>query len=58
MLPHLMGQNWSDLVRFENVTLIGVLHYRVEFSVLVNTFIRNEKPIASVLNCRMLFATK
>jgi hypothetical protein len=43
-LPHLMGQNWSDPVRFENITLIGVLHYRVEFSVLVNTFIRNEKP--------------
>lgn len=39
-----MGQNWSDLVRFENVTLIGVLHYRIEFSVLVNTFIRHEKP--------------
>ncbi len=39
-----MGQNWSDLVRFENITLIGVLHYRIEFSVLVNTFIRKEKP--------------
>ncbi len=39
-----MGQNWSDLVRFGNITLIGVLHYRVEFSVLVNTYVRNEKP--------------
>ncbi|HMK34179.1 MAG TPA: hypothetical protein VK463_03860 [Desulfomonilaceae bacterium] len=43
-MPHLMGQNWSDPVRFKNITLIGVLHYRVEFSVLVNTYIRNEKP--------------
>ena len=39
-----MGQNWSDVVTFDNVTLIGVLHYRIEFSVLVNTFIRNRKP--------------
>ncbi len=39
-----MGQNWSDVIRYENITLIGVLHYRIEFSVLVNTFIRNEKP--------------
>jgi hypothetical protein len=39
-----MGQNWSDLVRFDNITLIGVLHYRVEFSVVVNTYIRTEKP--------------
>jgi len=43
-VPHLMGQNWSDLVRVRDITLIGVLHYRVEFSVLVNAFIRNEKP--------------
>ncbi len=43
-MPHLMGQNWSDVVTFDNVTLIGVLHYRIEFSVLVNTFIRNRKP--------------
>ncbi len=43
-MPQLMGQNWSDLVRFGNITLIGVLHYRVEFSVLVNTYVRNEKP--------------
>lgn len=43
-MPHLMGQNWSDVVTFENVTFIGVLHYRIEFSVLVNTFIRNRKP--------------
>ena len=39
-----MGQNWSDLVRHGNITLIGVLHYRVEFSALVNTYVRNEKP--------------
>jgi hypothetical protein len=39
-----MGQNWSDPVRFENIALIGVLHYRVEFSVMVNTYIREEKP--------------
>ncbi len=43
-MPHLMGQNWSDLVRFENITLIGVLHYRTEFSVLVRSFIEQEKP--------------
>ncbi|HVN79092.1 MAG TPA: hypothetical protein VMW38_08845, partial [Terriglobia bacterium] len=43
-MPRLMGQNWSDLVRFENVTLIGVLHFRVEFAVLVNKYIRKEKP--------------
>lgn len=39
-----MGQNWSDLVTFDHVTLLGVLHYRIEFSVLVNTFIRKRKP--------------
>lgn len=43
-MPHLMAQNSSELVRFENITLIGVLHYRVEFSVLVNTYVRNERP--------------
>ena len=43
-MPCLMGQNWSDLVKFENVTLIGVLHFRVEFAVLVNEYIRKEKP--------------
>ena len=43
-MPHSMGQNLSDLVRFENITLIGVLHYRVEFAVLVNSYIRNERP--------------
>jgi hypothetical protein len=41
---HSMGQNLSDLVRFENITLIGVLHYRMEFAVLVNSHIRNERP--------------
>jgi len=39
-----MGQNWSDLVRFDNVTLLGVIHYRTEFSVVVNTVIRRERP--------------
>jgi hypothetical protein len=39
-----MGQNSSDLVRFENITLIGVLHFRIEFAVLVNRYIRDEKP--------------
>lgn len=43
-MPSLMGQNWSDLVRFDNVTLLGVVHYRMEFSVVVNTVIRREKP--------------
>lgn len=43
-MAHLMGQRWSDLVRYENVVLVGVLHYRVEFSIAVNTMIRNEKP--------------
>ncbi len=43
-MPHLMGQNWSDLIRFENITLMGVLHYRVEFSVGVNRVIRHERP--------------
>lgn len=42
-MPHSMGQNWSDLVRIDNITLAGVLHYRIEFSVLVNILIRNEK---------------
>jgi hypothetical protein len=39
-----MGQNWSDVLRFGNITLVGVLHYRVEFAVGVHAFIRNEKP--------------
>ncbi len=43
-MPHLMGQRWSDLVRYENITLAGVLHYRVEFSVAINTLIRNDRP--------------
>ena len=43
-MPHLMGQRWSDLVRYENVTMAGVLHYRVEFAVAVNTLIRSERP--------------
>jgi hypothetical protein len=43
-VPRLMGQNSSDLVRFENITLIGVLHFRIEFAVLVNKRIREERP--------------
>ncbi|MFH0822661.1 MAG: hypothetical protein V2B18_07900 [Pseudomonadota bacterium] len=43
-MGHLMGQNWSDLVSVGNVTLSGVIHYRVEFSVAVHTYIRTEKP--------------
>lgn len=43
-MAHLMAQNWSDVVQHDNITLIGVLHYRIEFAVLVNTYIRREKP--------------
>ncbi|MDQ7783251.1 MAG: hypothetical protein RDU20_10250 [Desulfomonilaceae bacterium] len=43
-MAHLMGQNSSDLVRFRNITLIGVVHYRMEFSVLVHSYIRRERP--------------
>jgi hypothetical protein len=43
-VPRLMGQNSSDLVSFENIFLIGVLHFRIEFSVLVNKRIRQERP--------------
>ena len=43
-MAHLMAQNWSDLVTFQNITLIGVIHYRIEFAVLVNRYIREEKP--------------
>ena len=43
-MAHLMAQNWSDLITFDNITFIGVLHYRIEFSVLVNTYIQNERP--------------
>lgn len=43
-MANLMGQNWYDLLRFQNVTLFGVLHYRVEFAIGVHTFIRHERP--------------
>lgn len=43
-MAHLMAQNWSDVVRHDNITLIGVLHYRVEFAVLVHAYIRHERP--------------
>ncbi len=43
-MPHLMGLRWSDAVRFRNITLVGVLHYRVEFSVAVNRIIEAERP--------------
>lgn len=40
----MMGQNWSDLTKFQNITLAGVLHYRVEFAIAVNSYIRSERP--------------
>ncbi len=43
-MAHSMGQNSSDLVRFRNITLVGVVHYRIEFSVLVHSYIRKERP--------------
>jgi len=43
-VPDLMGQNWSDLIRVGGITLVGVLHYRTEFAILVNTLIRKESP--------------
>lgn len=43
-MPHSMGQNWYDLTTFENITLLGVVHYRVEFAVQVNKYIRGKKP--------------
>ena len=43
-MPDLMGQNWSDLIRVGGITLVGVLHYRTEFAILVNTLIRKESP--------------
>ncbi len=39
-----MGQHWSEITRVDNIALVGVLHYRVEFAVQVNTLIRNEQP--------------
>ena len=39
-----MGQQWSDLVQHTNITLAGVLHYRIEFAVTVNSAIRHTKP--------------
>jgi len=39
-----MAQSLSDLVTFRNLTFIGVLHYRIEFSVLVNAYIREHEP--------------
>jgi hypothetical protein len=43
-VSHMMGQNWSDIVQTEHIDFIGVLHYRIEFSVLVNNYLRNNKP--------------
>jgi len=43
-VAHLMGQQWSDLVQHGNITLAGVLHYRIEFAVAVNSVIRHEEP--------------
>lgn len=39
-----MAQKSSELVRVGNVTLIGILHYRVEFALLVKQFIASESP--------------
>lgn len=39
-----MARNWSDVFRVNNIILVGVLHYRVEFSVQVNRLVRNERP--------------
>ncbi|MFH1112778.1 MAG: hypothetical protein V1792_02550 [Pseudomonadota bacterium] len=43
-MAHSMGQNSSDPVRFRNITLLGVVHYRIEFSVLVHSYIGKERP--------------
>ncbi len=43
-MSHMMGQDWSDIVKFENITLIGALHYRVEFAVLTRNYILHEHP--------------
>ncbi len=43
-MAHSMGQNSSDPVRFKNITFLGVVHYRIEFSVLVHSHIRKERP--------------
>ncbi len=43
-MSDLMGQRWSDLTRFENITLVGALHYQAEFAVVVNRVIREEQP--------------
>jgi len=43
-LAHLMAQKSSELVRVGNVTLIGILHYRAEFAVLVKRVIESESP--------------
>lgn len=39
-----MAQNWSDAIRFENITFLGVMHYRIEFAVLAHLLIRDLKP--------------
>jgi hypothetical protein len=39
-----MAQKSSELIRIGNVTLVGVVHYRVEFAVLVNRVIQAESP--------------
>jgi hypothetical protein len=39
-----MGRNWPDVLRVDEITLVGVVHYRIESSVAVNTLIREERP--------------
>ncbi|MGB9615989.1 MAG: hypothetical protein ACPL7J_01590 [Desulfomonilaceae bacterium] len=39
-----MAQKSSDLVRVGNVILVGVVHYRIEFAVLVRKVISQESP--------------
>ena len=39
-----MAQKSSDLVRVDNVILVGVVHYRIEFAVLVRKVISQERP--------------
>ncbi len=43
-MSHSMGQNWSDVKQLGNISLVGVLHYRVEFAVQVHRLLSNEKP--------------
>lgn len=39
-----MGQRWSDLIQVGDITLMGVLQYRIEFAIAVNRCIRAARP--------------